>query len=115
MGLTYQRVLYRASLKSGDTMSLPDALDLGERQQVVVVVTVETAGNADDTGQFVMQHAAVNEVDGYLDFQTPMTVPLNVTGRTWFSADAFTRWVSWTVTGNLSSPAVVTVDLLAKS
>jgi len=96
-------------------MSLSDALDLGEHGALHLVVTVESAGNADDTGKLIVQHAAVNASGRYLDFLTPIEVPLNATGTTWLCADEFTRWVAWSVTGDLSSPAVVTVDLLAKS
>jgi len=115
MAITYRRLLDQASLESGAAMDLSmDALDLGEFSSLHFVVTVVTAGDPEDTGKLVLKHAAVNEAGSYVDFGTPMQVALNEVGTSWFSTDDFTRYAAWSVSGDLSSPAVVTLDLVAK-
>lgn len=115
MAITYRRLLDQASLETGAAMDLSmDALDLGEYASLHFVITVVSAGESGDTGKLVLKHAAVNETGSYVDFATPVQVALNATGTTWFSADDFTRYAAWFVTGNLSGSAVVTLDLVAK-
>ena len=115
MAITYRRLLDQASLNTGDAMNLStDALDLGEYTALHFVITVVTAGAPGDTGKLLVQHGAVNESGSFVDFGTPVQVALNATGITWFPVDDFTRYATWSVTGELSSPAVVTLDLVAK-
>ena len=62
----------------------------------------------------VFEHAPTNEAGAYFDFSTPASVDLTATGRSWIRVTAFTRYLRWTTTGTFETPAVVTVDLVAR-
>lgn len=114
MALQYCRILSSTTLSPGDASDVSLALDEGEYRELHVVLTVSSAGQG-DTPKLVLRHAAVNDKDHYLDFETPVEISLTETGTAWFHVDTFTRWVCWFVSGTLTEPAVVTIDLIGKS
>lgn len=107
-------LLDRQSLSAGDAMSLKDALDLGHYATLDVVVTVHEASEG-DSGALELRHAPRNQEDSYLDFPTPISVSLAATGKTWIRADAFTCFVAWSVSGDLSRSATVSLELVART
>lgn len=108
-----RRVLDHHSLSTGDAMDAADALDLGEHQTLELVLTVHSAGTGTSIA-LVVQHAPFNESGAYLDFPTAVRFDLSTTGTTWSQVDRFTRFVSWSVDGNLDTAAEVTLDVVAK-
>lgn len=114
MEMMYRRLLHSATLSPGAEADLSQALDLGSFRELHLVMTVEGAGEGEEP-KLIVQHAAVNEPEHYLDFETAAEVDLTVTGRAWFHAGSFTRWVCCFVSGTLSADATVTIDVVAKS
>ena len=107
------RVLAIVTLQSGDVMDLSLAVDIGEHNKLDVVVHVSTPGEG-ESPILHLEHAASNEEGAYVPFETPMEVDLSTEGRSWFHADRFTRWLTWRLSGTLTSGAVVTLDLVAR-
>lgn len=114
MEMMVRRMLHSAVLSPGAEADLSQAMDLGAFRELHLVVMVEGAGEGSGA-KLVVQHAAVNDADHYLDFETAAEVDLTATGRTWFHTGAFTRWVCCFVSGTLTADATVTVDVVAKS
>ena len=114
MPIYSRRLLDQATVNDGDTLDLSDAPDLGEYHTLGLAVTVHEAG-VGTAPLLVVEHAASNATDYYGAFSTPAQVALDVTGTTFVQVDAFLRWVRWTTSGSLSSPATVTLDLIAKA
>lgn len=108
-----RRLLEQKSLEDGDLMDLVDALDLGIYTSLEFVIRVLQAGEG-EAPVLVLQHAAVNETGAYLNFETPVSIDLTTTGSTWVHVAAFTRFVGWSLSGTLSSEAIVTIDVVAK-
>lgn len=100
-------------LVPGDTMALTGALDLRGNKTLDVVVDVEQADEGEDA-VLVLQHAARNVSGGYVDFETRVEIPLNVTGKTWVKIDRYTRFLGWSLEGTLATGATVTTDVVAK-
>ena len=113
MPMLYRRLLDRATLSPGATAALSQALDLGEVTALHFVLTVHEAGDG-DAPILVVKHAAVNEEDAYLAFDTPAERALSSAGATWVASTSFTRWVCWFVSGTLATDATVSLDLVAK-
>ena len=113
MQLQYCRILSDTTLSPGEASDILLALDEGERSELHFVLTVSSAGQG-DAPKLVVRHAAVNDKDHYLDFETPVEISLSSTGTAWFHVNTFTRWVCWFVSGTLTEPAVVTIDLIGK-
>ena len=113
MPLLYRRILDAQALSTGDTMDLAEAIDLGEYTVLEITVVVSEAG-AGESAALLFQHAPCNEAGRYMDFATPLKVDLTHAGTTWEHIDAFTRFLTWSVTGTLNSSAVATVDIVAK-
>lgn len=114
MEMMYRRLLRSATLTAGAEADLSQALDLGSFRELHLVISVEGAGEGEDA-KLVVRHAAVNDAEHYLDFETPAEVDLTTTGRAWFHTSAFTRWVCCFVSGTLTADATVTVDVVAKA
>ena len=114
MPIYSRRLLDQATVNDGDTLDLSGAPDLGEYHTLGLAITVHEAGDG-TTPLLVVEHAAANAADRYGAFSTPTSVALDVTGTTFFQVDAFLRWVRWTTSGSLSTPAVVSLDLIAKA
>ena len=114
MSLYSRRLLDHISINDGDTMNLAEALDLGDYRTLGFSLTVHEAGKGTDP-VIVLQHAATNAEDQYGDLSAPVRAALDVTGTSLYHAESFLRWVRWTTSGTLSSGAVVSLDLIAKT
>lgn len=111
-------LLDKHTLSRETSPDLGEALDLGDYGTLHIVVTVHTAATADAGSAnptLDVQHAAVNELDRYLPFDTPVSIDLTVAGTTWVHVSDFTRFVLWMLSGTLSTEAVVTVEIIAKA
>lgn len=107
------RMLENAILSAGETGGVSGALDLGGFSELHLVITVQEAGDG-ESPRLRVKHAIVNEESVYVDFETPVSVDLSVSGTVWVHVPAFTRWVCWFVEGAIASSATVTLDALAK-
>lgn len=117
MATQSRRILDRQTLVTGDAMDLTEATDLAEYSTLEIVITVHTADTPEagaSAAELVVRHAPVAEEDGWLDFETAVTVDLSVAGKTWRHVSSFTRFLGWSVSGSLGSSAVVTLDVVAK-
>ena len=114
MSIQTRILLDRATVHDGDALSLSDALDLGEYSSLGVVLTVHEAG-AGSAPTLSVEHAVVNEDEGYVPFDTPMQISLETPATAAFQAHPFLRWIRRTCSGTLSSPAVVTLAIIAKA
>ena len=101
------------TLEDGGTMALTEALDLGEYRTAEIVVNVETADEG-GAATLALQHAARNVNGAYLDFETPVSVPLDTSGATWVKVDRFTRFLGWSLSGSLGGAVVVSIDVVGK-
>lgn len=108
------RLLDETTVQEGDALDPSNTLDLGEYSTLGVAVTVHEAG-VGTAPLLVLEHAAANKAEQFGDFETPITVPLDSTGTTFFQIPAFLRYVRWTQRGSLSSPAVASLNLIAKT
>ena len=80
-------------------------------------MTVHTAGTAAEGGdppKLLVQHAAVNEEQYYVDFPSPIAVDLTQVGLTWIHVPYFMRYVGWVVTGTIGDAPVASLDVLTK-
>lgn len=113
MAATTSRLLERVSLKDGDAMVAADAPDLGDGATLEIVATVHQAAEG-DSPTLALRHSPMLDEEAWLEFPIPVRVDLTHTGRTWVHVQSFTRYVGWSISGVLSSSAIVTVDLVAK-
>lgn len=114
MAALFRRVLDRATINSGDTIDLAEALDLLEFSNLSFVVTVHEAGTGDGPPLLLIQHASYNETGSYVSFKDPIEIDLTVAETRWSTVSVFTRWVAWFTSGSLTSPAIVTLDVIAR-
>ena len=92
MPTTSTPLLDRVSLTADSTMDPGSAADMADGQTLEIVVTVDEAA----TGE------------------APVRVSLSRATRTWIHVPRYTRYVGWSVSGTLDTPAIVSVALLAK-
>lgn len=113
MNNTTSRVFDEKTLSQGDTMSEDEALDYGAFSTLDVVIHVSSAATG-DSPTLTLKHASYNEAGRYLAFESPVEVSLSATGSTWFRVSAFSRFIGWSLAGTLDTPAVVTLDIVAR-
>lgn len=113
MNLYYGRLLASAKVAGNDGDEVLAPLDLGGYSELHLVVTVEEAGDG-VAPALEIKHAAECMSGTWLAFATPVTVALDVKSTTWYPVPSFTRWVSASISGTVSSAAVVTLDLVGK-
>lgn len=107
-------LLLQATVTDGSAQDLAEALDLGDFIELEILVRVLSAGDG-EAPLLQIQHAPVNEDDAFIDFPEAISVDLSVEGTTWVHVPHFTRWVRWRTAGTLTSSAMVTVHVVAKS
>lgn len=107
------RWLDQRTLSAGDTMSLSEALDVGDYNSLDLVITVEQAARGTDP-VLVLEHAALNGSDHYLAFDPAVSIDLTQTGKTWLHRSPFTRLLRWSLSGTLETDAIVSIDVVAK-
>lgn len=108
------RWLDQRTFSAGDTMSLSEALDVGDYGSLELVITVEQAATGSSPA-LVVEHAALNGADRYLAFDPAVSVDLTQTGTTWLHRSPFTRPLGWSLSGTLETDAVVSIDVVAKA
>lgn len=113
MPVYQRRVLFSIPVGGGTSVNLTDAIDVGDYREVHFSFLVESAGEGADIA-LTVKHAATNEEAFYVDFEAPVSVPLDATGISWFHATTFQRWIYWFVSGTFSADATVTFDIIAK-
>lgn len=92
--------------------------DLGAFRVICVIIRVIRAGTANDANTTVrLQHAAVNEEDGWVDL-AGTTVRVDTAApqvAVFFEVPAFARYVRWaTGSGSFVGNPVVLIDLVGK-
>ena len=114
MASTTIRVLDRATLREGDTLSLDQAPDLGDYGELHLILTIHQ-GTEGDAPALIFRHAPVAEDDAWLDFPEPIRVSLLRTDRLWFSPARHTRYLGWSPAGHLDGEVIVTLDVVART
>lgn len=107
------KILDHEEIPAGASGSLGGALDLLGYQFLSLHPTVHVAGDG-EAPTLVLKHAAVDEEDAYVDFETRAETALTNTGAAWHHADSFGRYVRPFVEGTLSTGATVSLDVIAK-
>lgn len=113
MAAHYTRILNGDTVNDGDAAEPTGAIDLSDYGELHIFARVSEAGTG-ESPSLVLEHSSRGESDSYVAFATPVQVDLSETGSAWFHVPAFMRWVAWRLNGSLSSPAVVTLDIVAK-
>lgn len=116
MSATCLRILDGQTLTEQQAPASAGALDLGDYDQLELVISVTTAGTADEgtAPALVLQHSPSSGGEVLLEFPTPVSVDLTVTGNTWIHVPYFTRWLFWSTSGALISAATVSVDVVGR-
>lgn len=114
MASFYKRVLDCRTLNANDAMQILESLDLGAYREIEIIVTVVRAGTGSPT--LLLKHAAVNEPDAFIAFNTAISVDLTQGSGTiiHYHNAYFSRWVRWVTSGTFTTNPVVTVDIIAK-
>lgn len=113
MPTTSTPLLDRVSLTADSTMDPGAAADMADGQTLEIVVTVDEAATG-ESPVLALWHAPDAAAAVWLDFPEPVRVSLSRAGRTWIHVPRYTRYVGWSVSGSLDTPAIVSVALLAK-
>lgn len=110
---TTARLLDHVTLAEGDRIQAAEAPDLvdGSTLEIIVIVHEATEGEAPVLS---IQHAAEADDEAWMDFPSPVRVPLSRTGRFWIHIPCYSRFVGWATAGTITGAPVVTVDLIAK-
>lgn len=106
-------IMDQRTLSDGDTMANNEAVDAGAWPTAELVITVNTAATG-ESPTLTIKHAPRLVGNVWLDFEEPLVIDLSETGDTWVHVTSFTRFIGWFVSGTLTTPAVVTFDLVAK-
>ncbi len=113
MPMMVWKILDKVTLTRDSAADLSGAVDLGEFTELHVVVTVHSATDG-ESPKLCVRHAIQNEAGSYVDFASACEASLSAEGVSWFSAESFTRYVCWSLSGDLGGEAVVSLDLMAK-
>lgn len=109
MASEYRRLLDPGTAKPDVFQELREAWEAGAFRVLEVHVRVLKAGTG---GNIILQHAAVNEDDAYLDLAGSTTV---LTGSgAYFTISSFLRFIRWRTDGGVAGSPVVMIDIIAK-
>lgn len=118
MSATCLRILDGQTLGEQQEPASATAVDLGDYDELELVVTVTSAGTTEaDAGSapaLVLRHAPSAAADVLLDFPTPVSVDLTATGSTWIHVPYFTRWLFWSTSAALTTAATVNVEVVGR-
>lgn len=118
MSATCLRILDGQTLGEQQDPAAATAVDLGDFDELELVITVTSAGTAEagdaSAPALVLQHAPSASGDVLLDFPTAVSVDLTATGSTWIHVPYFTRWLFWSTSGSLTTAATVTVEVVGR-
>lgn len=105
------RLLDAQTLSASKASPTEQIVDLGAYTQLNVQCRILKAGSA---GTLVLQHAAVNEDEAFVDIPD-MTWTLSSTSNSSVEvATAFLRYVRWKTDGSVASSPVALIDIVAK-
>ena len=109
MASEYRRLLDPSTAKATVFQELREAWDAGAYRVLEVHVRVLKAGTG---GNIILQHAAVNEEDAYLDLANASTA-LNGQGA-YLTISNFLRFIRWRTDGAVAGSPVVMIEIIAK-
>lgn len=111
----YQLLFSQQALTTGDAMDPKKIQNLGGFNTLGALVRVHSPATG-DAPQLLIEHAASLEGDetAWIAFDPPIAVDLSAVGDTWVSAEGYSRYVRWSVTGTIDTPPVVSLEFVAK-
>lgn len=109
MASQYVRLLDPRVIQANDVQDLKDAFDGGAYTKLELHCRILKSGSA---GNVKLQHAAVNDEDGYIDLGNASWAANGSGGPV--SISNFLRYVRWVGDSAVAGNPVVTIDLIAK-
>lgn len=105
------RILDAQTLSASKSSPREQVLDLGAYKQLNVHGRILKAGSA---GTLVLQHAAVNEDDAFVDLPDMSWDVSSTSNSSFEEASSFLRFVRWKTDGSVASSPVALIDIVAK-
>ncbi len=76
MASYFKRIIDHRTINGNDLMNYLEALDLGAYREIEIVITLVKAATGTGNPKIMFQHAAINEPDAYIAFNTAAEVDM---------------------------------------
>ena len=114
MASEYRRLLDVRGLSADQQMRDDEAWDAGAYTTLQVHVRLIKAGTGSAGGQIKLRHAAVNELDAWVDLSGAQWT-IDSTGAGGFlTISNYLRYISWYTDNNVAGDPIVVIDIVAK-